>query len=79
MINNILSTRSTNVYLNGRGVHHGLGQYIQRNPSQGKFISEKLMATTVEAIVGAVYIDSEDDNVAVVRVMETLDLFWPEG
>lgn len=36
------------------------------------------MAGTVEAIVGAVYIDSDHNNFAVERVMETLGLFWTE-
>lgn len=78
MISNVISTRSANTYLNSRGVHHGLERFIQRNPSQGKYVSPKLMATTVEAIVGAVYLDSNHDNAAVERVMGALDLFWPE-
>lgn len=79
MINKVVSTRSGNARLSGRGSHHALDRYIQRNPSQGTFVSHKLMASTVQAIIGAVYVDSDYDNVAVRRVMETLGLFWPEA
>lgn len=74
----MLAKKAGNSDLCGRGFHHGLDKFIQRNPSQGQLISDKLMAGTVEAIVGAVYIDSDHNNFAVERVMETLGLFWTE-
>lgn len=50
----------------------GLHNYISLNPSQQGFISPKVMADTVEAIIGAVAEDGDDD--AVRKVMKKLKL-----
>ena len=36
------------------------------------------MASTMEAIVGAVFIDSKEDTLVVKGVMEALGVCWPE-
>jgi ribonuclease-3 len=56
------------------GFDNGLEAYIETNPSQGEFISDRVMATTVEAIIGAVYIDSKQDTAAVERTMAAFGL-----
>ncbi|CAI7676664.1 unnamed protein product [Penicillium pancosmium] len=55
----------TNVNLSLVGFRRGLDGRIRPNPAQN-YVQEKLMATTVEAIIGAVYIDS-GENIVVTR------------
>ncbi|KAL4989589.1 ribonuclease III domain-containing protein [Aspergillus falconensis] len=62
-----------------RGFDLGIYKYICNNPSQGTFISDKLMATTMEAIVGAYFEDQGRDFEALGRVVGALGLGWPEG
>lgn len=56
----------------------GLDRYIFNNPAQGDLIPAKLMATTVEAIIGAVVRDSDGDLTVVENVAGALGLSWPE-
>ena len=54
-----------------------IDRFIYQNPSQfGTTVSTRLKATTVEALVGAVWFDSGDINVAE-RVMSTLGVLSP--
>lgn len=62
----------SNANLDRAGRLHGLDAFISRNPSQGRQISPVTMTATVEAILGAVYLDSGIDRVS--EVMETLGL-----
>jgi ribonuclease-3 len=48
------------------------------NPAQGDLIPAKLMATTVEAILGAVARESDGDLSVVKNVADALGLSWPE-
>ncbi|OGM50308.1 RNAse III [Aspergillus bombycis] len=59
-----------------RGFQKGLDRYLYVNPSQGGAVSDKVMATTVEAILGAVYIDSGENIQAVRSVVAELGLAW---
>ena len=62
----------SNVNLDRIGRIHGLDGFICRNPSQGGHISPATMTATVEAILGAVYLDSGVESVS--QVMQTLGL-----
>jgi ribonuclease-3 len=60
--------------LAARGFEHGLDAYIIKNAGLGQ-ISSRMMATAVEAIIGAVFEDTNRDYEAVRRVMDNLDFF----
>jgi ribonuclease-3 len=53
-----LQTFNTNPYLAAIGRNNGIEMFINKNPSQGGSVSIKTMATTIEAIIGAIYLDS---------------------
>lgn len=59
------------------GFAKGLDPLIYKNPSQVGAVSAKPMALTVEALLGAVFMDSGKSADAVRRVMAELGLAWP--
>ncbi|KAL9631490.1 MAG: hypothetical protein Q9164_005861 [Protoblastenia rupestris] len=63
---------ASNDNLDRIGRKHGIEQFVNKNPSQGDHVSFKVMTATVEAILGAVWLDSGLD--AVKRVMRVLGL-----
>ena len=67
----IIQSVGSNANLDRVGRLHGLEDYICRNPSQ-TLISPVTMSATVEAILGAVYLDG--DIYCVSQVMQTLGL-----
>ena len=70
--NEIVATRGSNVKLAINRIH-GLDGFVNNNPAHGNAVSDRTMAQTVEAILGAVWLDSK--NLATVRgVMETMGL-----
>ncbi|KAL3483844.1 ribonuclease III domain-containing protein [Aspergillus germanicus] len=77
-INDMVQRLSCNDNLTDRGSELGIGAYIQNNPSQGNAISPGLMATTVEAIIGAVFLDKNRELAAVEPVIALFGLSWPE-
>ncbi|OQD75521.1 hypothetical protein PENDEC_c007G02304 [Penicillium decumbens] len=58
--------RATNQNLAQIGFTLGLDVYIQLNPSAQGVVPGRLMATTIEAIIGAVYLDC-NKNIMVIR------------
>ncbi|KAJ6189779.1 hypothetical protein N7519_004687 [Penicillium mononematosum] len=60
-----------------QGFRLGLDQVIVKNPSQ-TFIGNRLMAPTMEAIVGAVYTDSNQQIPVCADVMTALGTSWSE-
>ncbi|KAJ5263819.1 hypothetical protein N7478_011424 [Penicillium angulare] len=62
------NTRATNENLARIGFSLGLSAFIQLSPSAQGVVPERLMATTIEAIIGAVYLDSGRD-IMVVRAL----------
>jgi ribonuclease-3 len=54
-----------------------LARFIEKNPSQPGAVPAGPMATTVEALVGAVFIDSGRNLDVAQSVMEELGLWWP--
>lgn len=60
--------RATNQNLAQIGFSLGLDVYIQLNPSAQGVVPGRLMATTIEAIIGAVYLDC-NKNITVIRLL----------
>ncbi|KAJ5593531.1 RNAse III [Penicillium hordei] len=77
-INNVVSEKSSNTYLAQRGFSTGLAECAFANRSQGNTIYPGPMTSTMEAIVGAVFIDSKEETLVVKGVMEALRVSWPE-
>lgn len=77
-ISEVVSSNLSNDALKRACTVNGLERYIRNNPAQGNIISAGLKATTVEAILGAVYLDSNRDTNTVKDVMSTLGLVWSE-
>ena len=71
--NGIVATKGANSNLAAMGRMHGLDAFVHKNPSSGNTVSVGTMADTVEAILGAVWLDCK--NLATVRhVMVTIGL-----
>ena len=68
----IVQRVGSNANLDRVGRLHGLDVFVCRNPSQGNQISPITMTATVEAILGAVYLDGGIGSVS--EVMEILGL-----
>lgn len=78
-IQNTITRVASNINLYARGVALGLDPFIVKNPGQwGVMAGRNVMATTMEAIIGAVFYDSNKDREACERVMAALGLSWPE-
>jgi len=58
-----------------RGFSHGLDACVIKNGGHSGRISDRMMATAVEAIIGAVFKDSGFDLEAVRAVMDKLGFF----
>ena len=67
-----LSQVACNANLDRIGRQLGLQRFVNGNPSQGQVVSPITMAATMEAILGAVYLDSNLETVG--EVMQTLGL-----
>ncbi|CEL09809.1 hypothetical protein ASPCAL12938 [Aspergillus calidoustus] len=76
-IDAMVQRQARNDNLTDRGFELGIDRYIQNNPSQGT-ISRGVMATTVEAIIGAVYLDKNGELAAVGQIIAAFGLGWPE-
>lgn len=79
LINKVVSATVSNANLAQLGFAMGLDKYIVNNPAQGKLIGTKVMASTMEAIIGAVSVDCGNDMSVVTKVMNDLGICWPES
>ena len=70
--NEIMQRVGSNANLDRTGRLYELDDFICRNPAQPGHISPNTMADTVEAILGAVYLDGGINSVS--QVMQTLRL-----
>ena len=68
----IVQQVGSNANLDRVGRLHGLDAFICRNPAQGGYVSPATTTATVEATLGAVYLDSGIENVS--QVMQNLGL-----
>jgi hypothetical protein len=75
-IDQVVQAQVSNHHLALVGSKAGLDDLILINPAQAT-VSTGVMAQTVEAILGAVYLDSKMDVQAVRAVMALLGLGWP--
>ncbi|GKZ25750.1 hypothetical protein AbraIFM66951_002405 [Aspergillus brasiliensis] len=75
--NRILSTKAGNAYITQAGRNLGLDKLVVVSPAQAGMVSDKVMASAVEAIIGAVYMDSNGSIESVRPVLTTLGLDWP--
>lgn len=66
------SATGSNTNLSATGRLHGLERYVVSNPSQWGVVSSGTMADTMEAILGALYLDGGIRSVK--RVINTLGL-----
>ncbi|RAL03321.1 ribonuclease III [Aspergillus ibericus CBS 121593] len=76
-ISSIITAKANNTNLAATGFNKSLDHFVMVNPAQGKSVSTNVMASTVEALLGAVYIDSNQNIDSVRSVMDALDLGWP--
>jgi ribonuclease-3 len=53
----------------------GLVKYVAKNPCQQGQVPQETAASTVEALVGAVYLDCGEDISTVQKVLEAIKLF----
>ncbi|KXG46505.1 uncharacterized protein PGRI_053610 [Penicillium griseofulvum] len=78
-IQNVITRVASNENLFNRGIAVGLDRFIVKNPGQwGVMAGKNVMATAIEAIIGAVYYDSNKNAHDCERVMAALGLCWPE-
>ena len=73
--NQTLSQVASNANLDRIGRQRGLQRFVNGNPSQRQVVSPITMAATMEAIIGAVYLDNDLEQVW--EVMQTLGLVPP--
>lgn len=72
--NNLVSTTGSNANLAVGALDAGIDQHVILHPGHIGKVSDKTLATTVEAILGAVYLDTAKDVDAVSRTMALLGL-----
>ncbi|KAJ5366761.1 hypothetical protein N7541_000702 [Penicillium brevicompactum] len=78
-IQDVITHVASNSHLHERGIAIGLDPFILKFPGQlGQPAGRVVMATTIEAIIGAVYIDSQKNANDCEAVMAALGLAWPE-
>ncbi|KAL2371983.1 RNAse III, variant [Blastomyces gilchristii SLH14081] len=75
-INDALRVRASNIHLARQGFEKCLEKCVYR--TEGVVVSQKIMATTVQAVLGAVYIDCEQNTSVFQGVIKALGLSWPE-
>ncbi|KAJ5736994.1 uncharacterized protein N7483_002119 [Penicillium malachiteum] len=73
-----LSKKASNENLTAIGFSLGLDKFIILNPSSQGVVQPRLMATTVEALIGAVYLDNEKSIQAPLSVIRALGILQAE-
>ncbi|KLJ09829.1 hypothetical protein EMPG_14746 [Blastomyces silverae] len=74
-INDALSIQASNTHLSRLGFEDGLDECVYR--TEGVAVSKNIMATTVQALLGAVFIDCKQNTSVFRGVIEALGLSWP--
>nr|KAJ6111138.1 hypothetical protein N7486_003373 [Penicillium sp. IBT 16267x] len=78
-IQKVITDVACNTNLCKKGLALGLDPFIVKNPSQRcELAGKNVMATTMKAILGAVFYDSNKNLDACEKVMAALGLSWPE-
>ncbi|KAJ5469745.1 hypothetical protein N7539_007697 [Penicillium diatomitis] len=73
----MLQAYACNKQLASRAKVLNLQRFIHQRPDLDRNVPDSTLATTVEAILGAVWLDSNEDVQQVDEVMEKLDLYPP--
>ncbi|KAK2810356.1 hypothetical protein FQN50_003087 [Emmonsiellopsis sp. PD_5] len=73
-IQTVCDQTASNSFLSARGFKHGLDKHLILNPSQRGIVAPSVMATSVEAILGAVFLDSGYDYLVFDRVRKSLGI-----
>ncbi|KAL8701941.1 MAG: hypothetical protein Q9201_004646 [Fulgogasparrea decipioides] len=68
------SVATGNNHLANVGNYLGLGDFVNKNRSQGNVVPTRVMTATVEAIIGAVFLDSNHNFTTVRQVMQNIGL-----
>ncbi|KAJ5971869.1 uncharacterized protein N7479_001787 [Penicillium vulpinum] len=76
-ISNVITEKANNAYLAKQGFALEINNFVVRNNSQPT-VGRKVMAATMEAIVGAVFLDCDQQIAPCVDVMAALGIFSPE-
>ena len=71
---NKVKTSCRNTKLNQVAQESGLVNYVIKNPCHGGQVLRETTASTVEAVVGAVYLDCGKDIVIVKKILEAINL-----
>lgn len=58
-------------------VKQGIDKYIYQFGAMSAPVSDEKLASTVEAIIGPVWLDSGHDRIDVLRVMKAFGIQWP--
>jgi len=61
--------------LNQVAQESGLVKYVTKNPCQQGDVPQKTAASTVKAVIGAVYLDCGKDISMVKKVLESINLY----
>jgi ribonuclease-3 len=69
-----VSYSASNKALSQLAHKYGLEEYVTKNPSQHGKVSDYTLATTVEALLGAVWIDCNKDFEVVERVSSNINM-----
>ena len=70
----IRNNKSSNANLAMVGRKLGLGQCVQQSITNRVELSDKIMATAVEGVIGAVYLDTGKNLAAIESVMVTMGI-----
>lgn len=76
-LNDNISAKTRNAYLARLGFLQHLDSFIHDRVHERKPVSDALMATTMEAILGAVFLDSGKDFYQIRKVAVALNLLRP--
>ncbi|KAJ5505379.1 hypothetical protein N7453_004336, partial [Penicillium expansum] len=76
-ISAMIDERAGTGNLHDQGFERGIDKFIVKNPCQSQ-IGRNVMIDTMQAIVGAVYLDCNEQIPPCADVMTALGLSWPE-
>ena len=74
---NVAGLRGSNKNLEKIALEKGLDKFLVKNPSQGEEAPRTTLASSVEALIGAVWLDSGRDIEKVHLIIEALGIVGP--
>ncbi|CDM37817.1 Ribonuclease III domain [Penicillium roqueforti FM164] len=76
-ISDMFTLKASKSSLCAQGFYLGISKFVVKRPTQ-LVVGPTIMATTMEAIVGAVYLDCNEQIQPCAVVMNALDIAWSE-